>query len=95
MRLACAAMALAACSAQGEDYPAIRAGALSSSLTPVRPAIMPQTDSAGSYGLRLHVDHLESLTSNVEVRRHQYFVDDNLKAQHQRTSFSWTVRWYF
>lgn len=95
MLLACAAMALAACSAQAQDYPATRAGALSSSLTPVRPPIMPQTDSTGTYGLRLHFDHLESVTSNIEVRRHQYFLDANLKAQHPRTSIAWTVRWYF
>lgn len=95
MRFACAAMALAACSAQAQEYAATRAGARSSALTPVRPPVMPQTDGSGSYGLRLHFDHLESVTSNVELRRHQYFVDDNLKAQHPRTSIAWTVRWYF
>jgi hypothetical protein len=64
-------------------------------LAPVEPPVMPHTDSAGTYGLRMRLKYFETVTGNVEVRRHQYSLDDNLKMQHARTSFAWSVRWRF
>jgi hypothetical protein len=59
------------------------------------PAITPHVYGQGSYALRLRLRYLESVTGNVELRRHEYFVDDNLKAVRQRTSVIWSVKWQF
>jgi hypothetical protein len=64
-------------------------------LAPVVPPVTPQVDNAGSHGLRLRMQYLENVTGNVELRRHQYFIDDNLKTERPRTSIAWYVRWYF
>lgn len=64
-------------------------------LAPVEPTVMPHTDSAGTYGLRVRLRYFDTVTGNVELRRHQYSPDDNLKTQHPRTSIAWSVRWRF
>lgn len=64
-------------------------------LAPIEPPVMPHTESEGTYGLRMHVRYFDTLSGNVELRRHQYFPDDNLKAQHPRTSLAWSLRWRF
>ena len=66
-----------------------------SALAPVEPAVMPHTDSAGTYGLRMRLRYFDTVTGNVEVRRSLYSPDDNLKMQHSRTSIAWSVRWRF
>jgi hypothetical protein len=43
----------------------------------------------------MRLRYFDTVTGNVEVRRHQYSPDDNLKMQHSRTSIAWSVRWRF
>lgn len=64
-------------------------------LAPRDPLLTPQNAGAGTHGLRLRMRYLENLTGNIEFRRHQYFVDDNLKIERPRTSIAWHVRWHF
>lgn len=61
----------------------------------VIPTVMLHDNSRGDYGLRLHFDYLGTVTGNLELHRHQYFIDDNLKMQHPRASVAWSVRWRF
>ena len=62
---------------------------------PRSPVLVPASDGNGTYALRMRVLYLETMTGNLELRRHQYFLDDNLKTQWPRTSVAWHFRWYF
>lgn len=64
-------------------------------LAPVEPPVMPHTEREGTYGLRMRVRYFDAATGNVELRRHQYSFDDNLKMQQPRTSITWSVRFRF
>jgi hypothetical protein len=91
--LACISTALVISQAHAQDASARRAPRIF--FEPAVPAVMPHNDSRGTYGLRLRLEYFETVTGNLELRRHQYFVDDNLKTQYPRTSVAWSVRWYF
>lgn len=82
---------VAAAAVRAQELPRPPAAALS----PVTLPVTPQYDESGGYGLRLRMRYLENLTGNVELRRHPWFHDDNLKAQRPRTSIAWQLRWYF
>ncbi len=90
---ACASVALL--SAHAEDrHPGIQRPA-ASSLAPAHLPVTPLTEPEGNYGLRIRFRYLATLNANLEVRRRQYSIDDNLKIERPRTSIAWTMRWWF
>jgi hypothetical protein len=96
--LACTAAALAVSGVYAQDD-ALHDDTASadrwSALALIEPTVIPHMDSAGTYGLRMRLRYFDTFTGNVELRRHQYSPDDNLKMQHSRTSIAWSVRWHF
>lgn len=91
--LACLSSLLATSAAQAQNASAQQAPR--PFFQRVLPAVMLHDNSRGDYGLRLHLEYFGSVTGNLELHRHQYFIDDNLKMQHPRTSVAWSVRWRF
>jgi hypothetical protein len=89
---------IAASAAHADELAGPQAGAPArpgKALSPVAPPVTPQVDGTGMHSLRLRLQYFDTVTGNVELRRHQYFVDDNLKSRRPRTTMAWTVRWYF
>lgn len=97
-RLLLLIIVVAAASVRAEDGPrqaALPSAAPAIALSPVTLPVTPQYEDTGGYGLRLRMRYLENLTGNLELRRHPYFHDDNLKTQRPRTSIAWQLRWNF
>ena len=56
----------------------------------------PRNGNPGAgYGIGLRYNYMKSLSGGVEVRRHDYFVDDNLKAERPRNSVMFTMGLHF
>jgi hypothetical protein len=57
----------------------------------------PPRDAAhtGGYGIGFHYSHTKSISGGIEVRRHDYFVDDNLKGERPHESAMFRMRFLF
>ncbi len=67
----------------------------SSNVAAAAPSLTPYSAGDGTYRFALHVQYPHSVSGRLELRHHQYFVDDNLKATWQQTTVIWSVKWRF
>lgn len=66
-----------------------------SSAAPRTFPVTPHPTEDGTFRLRLRVSYFKTVYGGMEVRRHQHFVDRNLKLERKRDIALWSVVFEF